>query len=165
MAHSDWRGGRIGDRLLRPPHLRAPLSYWKDNISLFSHAVSVTENNFLARYNLGAAYLGINRSDLALKEFQKYLEIIRDNPEAYATVASLLDREGRTEEAANYHFKALELKPDEPQYLNNVGIVLLQQNKLDEAIKHFSEALRLNPQFLQAASNLQFAQGRKSRTP
>ena len=141
------------------------LGYWKDNIRLFSHATSVTQTNFMAHYHLGVAYAAIKRNDLALQEFQSYLEIIRDDHQAYTLVAKLLDQMGRGDEAAANYFKALELKPDEPEYLNSVGGVFLQQNKLDEAIWHFSEALRLNPQFKQAASNLQFAQGRKSRAP
>ena len=34
---------------------RQQLGYWKDSEALFRHALEVTENNYLAHNNLGAA--------------------------------------------------------------------------------------------------------------
>ena len=33
------------------------LGYWQDNVTLWSHAIDVTSNNFLAENNLGKALL------------------------------------------------------------------------------------------------------------
>jgi protein O-mannosyl-transferase len=139
------------------------LGYWKDNVTLFERAVSVTEANQFARFNLAVAYSGVGKNDLALRELQEYLKLVQDDHLAYNLTGKLLERAGRPGEAARMYARAVELQPDNPRYLNNYGISLLQQGRVDEAIRHLSEAVRLKPDFAQAASNLAFAQSRKAR--
>lgn len=139
------------------------LSYWKDNIALFSHVIDVTRENFKAHYCLGMAYTGGGRPDLAVREFQEALKINPDEPYSRRSLAISLQMTGKIEEAIAEYNKSLEKYPDDFLCHNDLGMALLQQGRFDEAIRHFSEALRLKPTFDQASSNLQFAMYRKEK--
>jgi tetratricopeptide (TPR) repeat protein len=139
------------------------LSYWKDNITLFSHVIDVTHENFKAHYCLGTAYSSGGRPNLAVREFQEALRINPDEPYSRRSLASSLQMMGKIEEAIAEYNKSLEKYPDDFLCHNDLGIALLQQGRFDEAIRHFSEALRLNPTFDQAFSNLQFAKYQKEK--
>jgi tetratricopeptide (TPR) repeat protein len=138
------------------------LSYWKDNISLFSHAIGVTHENFKAHYCLGTAYNSGGRPDLAAREFQEALRIDPDEPFSRRSLAISLQMTGKISEAIAEFNISLGKYPDDYLCHNDLGIALLQQGRIDEAIRHFSEALRLKPKFDQAFSNLRFAQQQKA---
>jgi protein O-mannosyl-transferase len=50
------------------------LQHWKNSITLFSHAVAVTENNWMAHNNLGKVILDEGRIDEAIMHFTKAVE-------------------------------------------------------------------------------------------
>jgi tetratricopeptide (TPR) repeat protein len=139
------------------------LSYWQDNIALFSHNIDVTHENFKAHYCLGTAYSNGSRPDLAVREFKEALRINPDEPYSRRSLAMSLQMTGQIEEAIAEYTKSLEKYPDDFLCHNDLGMALLQQGRFDEAIQHFSEALRLKPTFDQASSNLQFAQYQKAK--
>jgi tetratricopeptide (TPR) repeat protein len=139
------------------------LSYWKDNIALFSHTLAVTHENFKAHYCLGMAYSSRGMSDLAAREFKEALRINPDEPFSRRSLAISLQMTGKIDEAIAEYNKSLEKYPDDFLCHNDLGMAMLQQGRFDEAIQHFSEALRLKPTFDQASSNLQFAMYQKAK--
>ena len=54
-------------------------------------------------------------------------------------------RQGRLEEAEEYHRRALDLAPGDYAILNNLGNVLWEQRRLDEAVGWYRQAVRLRP--------------------
>jgi len=56
------------------------VGYWQDNVTLWSHAVQVTNGNFLAENNLGKALVAERRSDEAVSHFYKAVAIYPDDP-------------------------------------------------------------------------------------
>ena len=140
------------------------LTFWKDNISLFSHAVDVTHDNFKAYYCLGMAYSREGRPDLGAQEFKKALLINPDEPYSLRNLALSLQTMGKMDEAIAAYSTYLEKYPDDPFSHNDLGVALLLQGHFDEAIQHFVDALRVKPTFEQAASNLQFAMQQKAQS-
>lgn len=128
--------------------------YWKNSFSLFSHAIEVTSNNYLAHNNLGLALK--NKGDV-YEAIYHYSEALRIDPEyilAHNNLGIALAEQGRTDEAF-YHFsKALRLKPDFAEAHNNLGYVLAGQGKIFEAFSHYHEALRIKPGYATAQINL-----------
>lgn len=59
---------------------RIQTTYWRDSITLFNHAVTVTRDNWVAHSNLGGELLKYNRNQEALLHLQ---EAIRINPESH----------------------------------------------------------------------------------
>ena len=56
------------------------LGYWRDNVTLWSHAVAVTNGNFLAENNLGKALLAAGRSEEGVAHFYKAVAMYPDDP-------------------------------------------------------------------------------------
>jgi protein O-mannosyl-transferase len=47
------------------------IGVWKDNVTLWSHAVEVTSGNWIAEENLGATFLKLGRMDQAMAHFRR----------------------------------------------------------------------------------------------
>ena len=56
------------------------LGYWRDNVTLWSHALAVTDGNFLAENNLGKALLADGRIEEGVAHFYKAVAIYPDDP-------------------------------------------------------------------------------------
>lgn len=56
------------------------LSYWQDNVTLWSHALNVTSGNFLAENNLGKALLMEGKLEDGVAHFYKAATIYPDDP-------------------------------------------------------------------------------------
>lgn len=100
---------------------RRQTGYWQDSITLFSHAMAVTDDNARAHSNLGLALAVQGRTEEAI---QQLLEAIRLNPDhaiAHWAVGSGRAQQGRFDEAIQQYETALSLKPDFPEALNNLA--------------------------------------------
>ena len=133
---------------------RAQVGCWKNTEALFRHALLVTERNYLAHNNVGAALDRQGRGDEALSEFRRALEIKPDYPEALNNLGAALNRQGHLDEAVSRFREALRLRPGYAEARYNLGTALQAQGQLDEAISHYQQALRLKPQYADAHYNL-----------
>jgi tetratricopeptide (TPR) repeat protein len=122
------------------------LSYWKDNVTLFSHALAVThEESSLAHARMGLAYFAEGRPDLAVKEYEEGLRIDPDATSIHLRLGIALDRLGRPAEAID-HFKAeLRVRPYLAAGHYDLASALQKIGKLPEAIAEFKEALAIEP--------------------
>ena len=57
------------------------LSYWSSNYDLWTHALAVTDKNFIAEDNLGGALLLMGKPDEAYPHFQAAAEINPRDPD------------------------------------------------------------------------------------
>jgi len=103
------------------------VSYWKNDIMLYEHAIDVAENKYpgLARTH--------NSLGIALFTKQK------------------------NEEAISHYKMAIKLNPNFANAHYNIGIVFLQKGAMKEAVHHFRETIRLRPDLIKAHDNLEFA--------
>jgi tetratricopeptide (TPR) repeat protein len=107
---------------------RTQAGYWQNGMTLYQHAVDVTEDNLWARYNLAG---------------QHYL------------LGSKLMNSGHGSEAVDQFEEALRVRPNYAEAHNNLGILLARMpNRSTDAIAHFEAALRLDPKLGQAHRNL-----------
>src|ERR1039458_4638927 len=79
------------------------VGYWKNSLTLFSHALAVTTDNPVANNNLGAAYAALGRKAEAL---QAYREAVRlDSSEAlFQNNLGMAWSEAGSYSNAFYHF-------------------------------------------------------------
>jgi tetratricopeptide (TPR) repeat protein len=124
---------------------RMQLQYWQDGETLFRHTLAVTENNYIAHYNLGVALDEKGRREEAIPEYRAILKIQPGYARAYVNLGADLDKTGQSEEAMSDYQEAVRLAPDNPFARNNLGIALFKQGRTDDAIKQFQEAVRLAP--------------------
>ena len=121
------------------------LSYWRDDESLFAHAVAVTRDNPAAQINLGMALEQQGRPAEALEHYQTALRLAPDSPEAHNNLANFLDAAGQTNEALAHYQAALRLNPNAALARCNFGTLLVKLGRLDEAMRQYQEAARLQP--------------------
>jgi Tfp pilus assembly protein PilF len=142
---------------------RQQLGYWRDNESLFRHALAVTENNYLAYYNLANNLTAKGQTDEAINQ---YLEVIRLKPdyaEAYNNLGNALFGQGQTAAAIRQYLEVIRLKPDYAEAYNNLGTAFLRQGQIAEAVNQYQQAIRLKPDFVEAHYNLGNALSMKGR--
>jgi Tfp pilus assembly protein PilF len=117
------------------------VGHWKDNSTLFRHALRNTERNFMAHQILaeGMAKAG----DLAGAE-KHHREAIRIKPafkQAYNGLGYLQMIRGKQDEAGTLLEKALQIDPTYVQAMKNLGDVRMRQGRIEKAIPLYRKAL------------------------
>ena len=121
------------------------LRHWRNSLTLFQHALDVTENNYIAHLQMAIFLCEQQRLDKAVTEFQKYLQIRPNDPDALNAFGVVLGRLGRHDEAVRYLIKALQIKPDFADAHANIVYALTIRGNLDEAAVYLAKALQLDP--------------------
>ncbi len=127
---------------------------WRDSVTLFEHAIEVTDDNYFAHGNLAAVLVAQGQVAEATDHYQRALQIKPDYPTALTGLGSIYSKQGRLAEAEAQQRRALELQPESPVVLNNLGAVSFQQGKLTESAEYFEHALRIQPDYAMGHSNL-----------
>jgi len=123
------------------------LQHWRNSVTLFQHAIAVTNDNDVARDNLGVALEQQGRLAEAAEQYRAAAKLEPDRYQGHHNLASALDRLGRPAEALVEHREAVRISP-ETQFLHHVlGMSLNTAGQTDEAIKEFSKAAQLDPHY------------------
>ncbi len=130
------------------------VSYWNNSTTLFSHAIDVTQNNYIAHFNIGRDLRNQGKTALAFEHFKKAFQIAPYYAQAVNGFGSALYDKDDIAGAIEYFLKALQLKPDYAPAHNNLGLALQKQGRFNEAVAHFTQAVQINPDFLSARNNL-----------
>ena len=133
------------------------LSFWRNDVTLFGHAVQVVENNYIAHMNLGAALFQTGNTEAAIKQYQKALTLKPDNDRLNYNLGLALGVQGNLNESITYLTKAVTLNPKFADAHYNLGVALAKQGRLDEGIRHFVEALQVDPGLVEARKALEAA--------
>ena len=121
------------------------VGYWRDCESLFSRALSVTDDNWMMHLNLGNCLSEKGRTADAARE---YAEAVRIRPRLAAArnnYALELAALGRTAEAFAQYRAALSLEPDYADALIGLGLLLAEQRNAGEAAALFRRVLVASP--------------------
>jgi protein O-mannosyl-transferase len=133
---------------------KAQIGIWKDSLTLFEHALRVTEVNPVAHHNIGAFYLSQNDCQKAVPHFLKAIEMKKNYADPYHGLGVCASRETPPAGAMAYFRKALEIDPRLTRALIDRGIVFMNQGQFDEAEEDFMQTLRINPAHEIALINL-----------
>src|SRR3989442_8124192 len=136
---------------------------WQDSERLWTHAVAVDPNSFMAHNNLGYALDRQSKPAEAIEHYRQALRIKPDYAEAHNNVGHALDRQGQPAEAIEHFQQALRIQPETSQAHVNWGLALDRQGKPAEAIEHFQQALRIQPEKAEAHSNLGVVLGQQGK--
>ena len=126
---------------------RAQVETWKDSITLFEHAIRVTEVNPVAHNNVGALYLSFDGKDCqkAVPHFLKAIEQKGDYAAPHHNLGVCAVRSGSHDKAIHYFQKAAELDSRSAQPRIELGLLLMQQGRFEAAEADFMQVLRLDP--------------------
>ena len=136
---------------------RVQTTYWRDSVSLWSHALACTPENRLVHSNLGDALSHQGKLTEAIQHYERALQLQPDEFEIHNDLGVTLRKQGKLTEAMQHYERALQLKPDYAEAHNNFGNALAAQGKFTEAMAHFERALQLKPDYAEAHNNLGLA--------
>jgi len=125
---------------------------WKDGLTLFTHAIAVTGDNFVAHDNRGVELDRLGRFDEALAEYRETLRIEPGdrNGEENLAQASFAQGErllaqGNPDGALHAFREGLRYRPRNALAHSEAGQILTRRSQPDAAVAEFREALRLAP--------------------
>ncbi len=127
---------------------------WRSSSILFTHAVTVYPNNWIAHNNLGDALDRSGRKNEAMEHYLMALRLKPDSAEANYNLGNSLASLGRRDEALHHFLVALELYPDYAEAHSNAGVLLAQERRYLEAKEHFAKALAIEPEYEDARGNM-----------
>jgi len=139
------------------------LEHWRNNKALFSHALSVTKNNYVMHTNMGVLLAKQGNIQESMFHYNEALKIRPDDLEANYNLANLLLRQGKIKDAILYYRDAVRGKPDFAPAHNNLGIALSQFGDQEKALEQFREAVRLDPEYQEAQNNLKIASAKREK--
>jgi tetratricopeptide (TPR) repeat protein len=131
--------------------------FWKDGLTLFSRALAVTKDNFVAHDHVGMALNKLERHDEAIQHYREAVRICPVYAEGYVGLAFSLGTQGHLPEALACAAKAVQLRPDSPEAHDCLGVALQLQGKTVEAETHFVQAVKLRPSFADARNHWAYA--------
>jgi protein O-mannosyl-transferase len=129
------------------------IQVWRNTITLFDHALKVTEGNYMA-HNLLAGALG-QQGDLvgARDHIEKSLRI-RSNYKARYDLGVMMLQQRDFANAQEQFNLALQTNQQDPMIWNVLGMAKANLGRIDEAISDYRRALTLNPNYAYAFANL-----------
>jgi protein O-mannosyl-transferase len=128
--------------------------YWKNDITLFTHALDVTKNNVVAHRKLCDVFEKNNRFDDALVQYQEVSKFYPLNDTVQFKIGYYLSQKGENEEAINHLRIALRTNPNHFAAHYTIANILLQAGQTDEAIAHYKKALEIKSDYFEALCNL-----------
>jgi Tfp pilus assembly protein PilF len=130
------------------------LGHWRSSASLFTHALEVMPDNFVAHYNLGIALAVEGKSEEAKAH---YLAALSSNPscaEAAYNLGVLYACEEKPAEALEYLGQTIRLNPRFAVAYYWRAVVQAVQQRFEEANADYRRALELQPEMIEALNNL-----------
>jgi len=117
----------------------AQISHWKNDLTLFQHAVEVTRDNYWAHYNLGLSLAKQKEYDRAFDHFKETIRIKPSEPDPYNNIGIILAKRGDLTGAINQFSEALRLDPNNQEARVNLRIALSRMAGKGEKLPVFDE--------------------------
>ena len=132
---------------------RIQTSYWKDTMTLFSHAAEAAES-CLALTNIAHEYKEKGDFKKANLLTLRALALEPASMSARNMLGLLAMAENRWDAAEMYFRQTIHLHPRAPGPHYNLGLVLVELGRSDDAIEAYHQALRLEPDRRDIRTNL-----------
>ena len=124
------------------------LSYWHDSVALWSHAIAVTTNNFVAEDNLGNALALDGKDEEALPHFRAALRIKPDDPVAELNLGVYELKHHDLQQSVGWYHRVLIDTTNSNlrmQAYANLGSCFRMLNDYEQAQMNYQFALQLDP--------------------
>jgi len=133
---------------------RIQVRYWQNNLTLFGHAVNVTENNHFAETNYGHALCIAGQTDEGLSHINKAVRISPNFSPGRDTLGLVLMEQGKINEAVACFNEVIRRDKKWKEGYMNLGAAMSKQGRYDEAIKYINKALELDAEYPDARSKI-----------
>ncbi len=134
------------------------LAYWDDNVTLWSHAVAVTNNNYVAEDHLGGALLADGQLEVAMPHFYRAVSINPDDPDSNLNIGGYEQQQRNFPQAIAQYKKVISATQDSAvvnaveraKAFDNMGYAYRELGDLPLARESFEAAVASDPQFAKA---------------
>jgi len=131
------------------------IDYWRDSVTLWTHAVQVTGNNYVAEDHLGGALVAEGHSGMALPHFYRALKIEPDDAIANLNVGVYAQQAGDLSGAIEQYRKVVQVTQKSigpnavirAKAFANMGYVYKKLGDQTQARQCLEVAVSLNPRF------------------
>ncbi len=123
----------------------AQISYWRDTDSLFRHAVTVTNNNYIAHNNLAAELIRRGEHVEAEQHLLEVLRIRRNHPGVYTNLGVVYMMQKRRDLAITAYRTAIQNDPQDKVAHYNLGCALAGDGDFDGAYVIYQRFLSIDP--------------------
>lgn len=123
------------------------VQHWRSNFDLYTHALAVDPENYLAHTNLAVALNKERRTVEAIRHLQEAIRSRPTFPAAHLNLGLALHGEGRPAEALAHLNQALLLQPDLDAARVAIGLTLARLGKSAEALAQYREVLGRRPDY------------------
>jgi protein O-mannosyl-transferase len=123
------------------------IGYWHDSVTLWSHALQVTNENFVAHDNLGNALVYQGRFEEAIPHFRAAIAINPKDPLGHVNIGAYERQHDHLLEAIDHYQSALSLTSDkrlQATAYGNLGSAYRHMRDYPRAKASFEAALRLD---------------------
>ncbi len=129
--------------------LHRQVSFWRDNVTLWTHTLEITGQNFTAEENLALALIGQGRVSEALPHFQRARFLRPDDPLATLNIATYEQMHGNYRAALEGFAEVVQCARTAPSLRAraqaNSGYAHLSLKQYGDAKQDFEAALREQP--------------------
>jgi protein O-mannosyl-transferase len=160
-AAADWAGARhasmklpagggIAILLALSVVTHIQLSYWHDDLSLWAHALAVTQNNFVAENNFASALIRQGRNDEAITHFRAASALEPQDATSQLNLGIYAQEHGDLQQAAGRYAYVLQLATDTQLRASayaNLGTVYFARHDYAQALRNFDSATKLERVF------------------
>lgn len=132
----------------------AQVQFWRDSLTLWTHALDVTPGEAHVQTALGSVLAEQGRPAEAAALYTAALRTDPQFAEAHNKLGVILADQHRPADAIPHYEAALRIKPALPEPHYNLGNALTALGRFDEAMAQYREAIRLVPDDAAAHSAL-----------
>lgn len=121
------------------------LAYWRTSESLFRHAITITDNNFIALGYLGLTLHDQQRYQEAIKYYSLSLSVNPWQDEMHHNLGLALRDIGRYDDASMELQQALKLRPNLIESRYQLALCYVNMGRLQDAIDQLRQLIQTNP--------------------
>jgi len=136
------------------------IGYWSDNVTLWSHTLQVTSDNFIAQNSLGGALMAQGRLEEAQPHFRTAAAIHPSDPLSNLNIAFYELQRGNLQLAIRQYDKAIGLTQDarlKASAFTSLGSIYSRLGDYSRARESFEAAVALRPRTIRAWMGLGLA--------
>ncbi|PKN06255.1 MAG: hypothetical protein CVU72_05415 [Deltaproteobacteria bacterium HGW-Deltaproteobacteria-7] len=127
--------------------------YWKNSITLFSHALLITKDNALAHNILASSLTEENKVNEAIYHCNAAIRINPHDADAFNNRGNVYAALGQHQKSIEEYNKAIALKSGYADAYNNRGSAFFKLGQYQYAVNDFDEAILRKPDYADAYNN------------
>ena len=118
---------------------------FSEAIEYLNRAIALVPDFIDAHCNLGFAFSGLEKVDIALSHFQRAMQLNPRHAETYIGVGMIYSAKLDFEAAENCVRQAIELDPNKAEFYQSLATICCEQGNSTQALAYFDHALSLDP--------------------